>query len=133
MKITATKTELRRYAWVMAVALSVFGGVASLRGNRVLPVYFFSVAGIFLFFGLAWPAALRPVYIAWMRLAQVLAWVNTRLILGLFYYAVITPVSLVMRLAGRDALRRKSNRTATSYWHLRKAGRSAKERYEHLY
>jgi hypothetical protein len=133
MAITATKTELRKYAWVMAGALSVFAAIALLRGKQGLPIYLFVAAALFLFFGLLLPMALRPVYVAWMTLAQALAWVNTRLILSLFYYLVMTPISLLMRLFGRDTLGRKFNRSASSYWHMREPAKPAKERYEHLY
>jgi len=37
-------------------------------------------------------------------------------IMGVMFFAVITPVALAMRLAGRDAMRRNYDRDAASYW-----------------
>jgi hypothetical protein len=133
MKIEATTAELRKYAWIMTGGLSVFGAVALWRGKPTLPIYFFSIAGLFLVFGLVMPRALRPVYVAWMTLAQGLSWINTRILLSLFFYLVVSPISLVMKLAGRDVMRRKVNRATTSYWQLRQPPKSKKEGYEHLY
>ena len=36
-------------------------------------------------------AVLRPIYVGWMKFAFVLGWINTRLILGLFFYLILTP------------------------------------------
>ncbi|MEP7340314.1 MAG: SxtJ family membrane protein [Acidobacteriota bacterium] len=128
-----SRAENRKFAWTMAGALSVFGAVTLYRGGQRLPLSLFIVAGLFLSSGLVWPAVLTPVYKAWMKFALVLGWINTRIFLGLFFYLVITPVSLVMKLVKRDALKRKLDRSCSSYWQSRKAMKPAKESYEHLY
>jgi hypothetical protein len=132
-KNAASKTELRKFAWVMAGAALVFAGLFYWRGAQTAPLVLGAIAGLFLLFGLAAPLALGPVYKAWMRFALILAWINTRIILGLFFYLVLTPVSLVMRVIQRDILRRRFDRTGASYWHQRGAMKPAKESYEHLY
>jgi cytochrome bd-type quinol oxidase subunit 1 len=40
----------------------------------------------------------------WWRVAQVVEWVNTRIILTVFFAVVLTPVGGVMRLFGRNPL-----------------------------
>jgi hypothetical protein len=64
--------------------------------------------------GLCAPRILAPVYAPWMRMAHGLAWVNTRLLLGLTFYLVVTPLGQVMRLLGRDPLGRTGS--GESYW-----------------
>lgn len=55
------------------------------------------------------------VYKAWMCVAFAIGSVVSPLLLGLLFYGILTPMGLVMRLIGRDALRLK--RPATdSYW-----------------
>ena len=61
------------------------------------------------------PRILAPVYRVWMRLGEVLAWINTRIILGVVFYGVVTPIGLVMRLTGRDPMRRRFEPTGDSY------------------
>jgi Saxitoxin biosynthesis operon protein SxtJ len=61
------------------------------------------------------PRVLAPAYRAWMKLAEVLAWVNTRILLGVVFYGVVTPIGLVMRLLGRDPMRRQFERDGESY------------------
>jgi hypothetical protein len=59
---------------------------------------------------------LMPLNRAWMKLGEVLHHVVSPLALGLIYFAVFTPVGLVMRLAGRDALSRRFEPARPTYW-----------------
>jgi hypothetical protein len=52
---------------------------------------------------------------AWMRLGHLLGWVNTRLILGIIFYAVVTPIGIVRRLLGKDPMGRKIEPELDSY------------------
>lgn len=61
------------------------------------------------------PAALRPIHVAWMTFARALRWLNTRILLGLVFYLMLVPLGVVMRLAGRDALRLKFDPKAATY------------------
>lgn len=64
---------------------------------------------------LMFPASLRPVHRVWMALGDALGWINTRIILGLVYYGLMTPMGLMMRLLGRDPMRRRFEPAAGTY------------------
>ena len=132
-KNPGTTTELRKFAWVMAAAFSLFGAISIFRGSQYFPTVLLSIAALFMFLGLTFPAALAPVLKVWMKFAHILGWINTRLILGAFFYLVLTPVSTVMKIARRDLLRRRFDRSDASYWQTRKPMKAAKDSYEHLY
>jgi hypothetical protein len=66
-------------------------------------------------FGLVWPAALRYPYRGWMALGHALGWINSRILLSLVFYLVVTPIGLAIRLFGRDPMRRGFDRKAQSY------------------
>jgi len=61
------------------------------------------------------PRALTPLFKAWLKLAHALGFVNTRILLTVLYYAVLTPTGLIMRVAGRDPMKRKLDK-ADGYW-----------------
>jgi hypothetical protein len=65
--------------------------------------------------GLTWPRSLTHVYRLWMRLGEGLGWINTRLILGVVFYLLFTPLGLYMRLRGKDPMRRTLAPEAESY------------------
>ena len=67
------------------------------------------------FLGLTGTRAAVPVYWLWMGIACVTGSVMSRAVLALLYYGLISPLGLVMRLTGRDPLRRRRPQ-AESYW-----------------
>ncbi len=87
----------------------------------------------FIFTGLFASPVLRPVYRAWMRFAFVLGWINTRILLGLFFYLVLTPIGWLLRLTGKDLLDRRIDRSAPSYWTRRPPEPLDRSRYERLF
>jgi multisubunit Na+/H+ antiporter MnhG subunit len=62
---------------------------------------------------------MKPVHIAWMTLAFGLGWFNTRLLLGAFFYLILTPIGVLMRLLGKDLLNERIVRSEKSYWKRR--------------
>ena len=65
--------------------------------------------------GLLFPKALVFPNKAWMMLAQGLSFVSTRIILGLVFFLIITPIGVVKRLSGWDPLNRRAGQSP-SYW-----------------
>ncbi len=56
--------------------------------------------------GLVAPAILKHPYRGWMVVGHALGWMNTRIILGALYYGLVVPMGLVMKIMGRDPMRR---------------------------
>ncbi|HXC13991.1 MAG TPA: hypothetical protein VNV39_14265 [Stellaceae bacterium] len=50
-----------------------------------------------------------------------------RIVMAILFFAVVTPVGLVMRMAGRDPLRRRLDREASSYWLVRDTTRNERQ------
>jgi hypothetical protein len=123
---------VRKFARLMAVACSALGAFASWRGSPAWD-WFLAAGIVFLVGGEFYPRMLRPVYVGWMKFAFILGWVNTRLVLGIFFYVILTPGSLVMRFLRRDVLRRKFEPGAPSYWISRPAQPFDPKRYERLF
>ncbi len=59
--------------------------------------------------GIISPRILRKPYQAWMKLGHLLGYVNSRIILGLIFIAVLQPIAFVMRAFGYDPLRSKKS------------------------
>lgn len=115
-KAPIEKKTLREFALIMTVALPLlFGGLFPWIFDRAFPIWPHITGGIFLFLGLAIPQVLKPIFVLWMALGQVLGYINSRIILSFMYYFVFTPVSLFFKLIGRDALGKKRNPKAQTY------------------
>ena len=82
--------------------------------------------------GLLWPRSLVFPNKAWMLLAEGLSFVTTRLILGLVFFLVMTPIGVVKRLSGWDPLSRRAVRSP-SYWKPYSERQRNPRHYEKMY
>jgi hypothetical protein len=62
------------------------------------------------------PAIARPFYLAWYFLACCMGLVISNVLLGGFFYLVVTPVGWLKRTFGRNNLRKSFDRQAPTYW-----------------
>jgi len=116
---TSNRREQRKFGLIMATAILVLGMIRWLFSGMawaVFPAYFAIAAGVFLVLGLVIPRALQPVFVLWMKLALVLNWIMTRLLLALAFYLMITPVRVLVRIFGEDPLKRTWLPESESYW-----------------
>jgi hypothetical protein len=75
------------------------------------------------------PSALRPFYRALTAVSLPIGYVVSRAIMALVYFGIVTPIALVFRLAGRDALARRRDPARRSYWEPRAAAGDIKRYY----
>lgn len=80
-----------------------------------MPIWPWVVASLLWIPALVMPNLLGPVYTTWMKIGHALGWVNTRIILGLLFYAIVLPMGLIMRLLGNDPMSRKLDKSVSSY------------------
>jgi hypothetical protein len=73
------------------------------------------LGGLLVLFGIAWPSSLRPVYRMWMAIGHVLGRINTAILLSVVFFGLITPMGIVMRMLGKDPMRRSAAPQADSY------------------
>jgi saxitoxin biosynthesis operon SxtJ-like protein len=112
---TADRRRLRSFGFLLGGLFAFVGLWPAAFAGRPMRVWALGAAVL-----LALPAALHPPllarpYRAWMAVGHALGWINTRVILTLFFCLVLTPVGLVMRLVGRDPMRRAYDPKAASY------------------
>lgn len=118
MAIGESKKEVRT-TWIgFTVIFGTLGAILWWRERASYP-YLLGVSGFFAIFAVFAPMALLPVYRLWVKFAMAMAWFNTRLLLCMVYYLIITPVALFMRVLGKDPLDRKIDKNAVTYWKKR--------------
>lgn len=125
----AVPTE-RSFGRSVGSACVVFAAVAWWRDHPLLSTTLAVVGGVLLAFALVAPAALRVPNRIWWRFAQVLGWINTRIILSAFFFLVLTPVGIVMRLFGRNPLYPGDSRSG---WSSYPARRASPKHYERMF
>jgi hypothetical protein len=125
----ANKRETRRFGFVMGGAL---GALALIQYARTGEPNGWLAGTAVLFAGVAWlkPGALAPLEAAWLKLGAALGAVNSRLLLSLIFFLVVTPLALVLRWMRRVSIEPAPDPSKTSYWRARKAEEFSAKRME---
>lgn len=107
---------LRQFGFILAGGfIFIFGLLLPWIWERTYPVWPWVVAGTSSFVALTAPIVLMPLYRIWMKLGHILGWINTRIILGLVFFAVFFPFGMMMRLFGTDPMARRMMSNEKSY------------------
>ena len=112
--------EGRRFAFPVGGAFLALAGLAWWRGHPGAAAVPALIGGLLLAAGLFAPGRLGPVYRAWMGFALILSRVTTPIFMGVVFFLVIAPIGIVMRIAGRNPLRRSERER--SFWISRPSG-----------
>ncbi len=113
-------TFLRQFGFLccgMFAFLAIWQALFS--GNALLAILFGVFAGVVGIVSVFAPSLLRHVYVSWMVIVFPIGWTVSRIMLGLLFFGVLTPVALFFRLIGRDALHRKQEPEQETYWTTR--------------
>ena len=121
---TSSKSEQRKFGLLIAVALAllvfvrwlIHGWLHGFAGLSTFSIAMLVVAAIFLVLGLLLPRALRPVFVLWMKFAEAVNWVMTRVLLTVAFYGMISPVRVLVQIFSEDPLKRKRLPDAPTYW-----------------
>ena len=134
-QIADLKTDtpnLRKFGLLVGSVAILIGLLLLLRHKTNYP-YLLWPGAVLIAFGAVLPRALKYPYIVWMTLAFVLGFVMSHVILTLFFFLLVTPISILARVAGKDFLNRKRSSQATTYWIPREAEAKAPESYQQQY
>lgn len=136
----ASQREIRRFCYTLGI---IFCGIAAVNWalhhflisrKAAVPWYIFAGIGIpvLIITTLNIRPVMRYIFIGWMTFARTMGWLITRLVLGSFFYIVLTPLGFILRLFGHDPLQLKEN-PSDSYWESRDPTPTKPEQYRKQY
>ena len=111
----ATPKQFRSFGLMVGGIFGVIGVFPIVWRGEGPRLWACGLAVALIAFALVAPRLLRLVYRVWMTVGDILGWINTRIILGVIFYGIFTPVSLVWRARGKDPMRRRLEADAETY------------------
>jgi hypothetical protein len=91
-------------------------------GLNPIAYVMFAITVFFLLTTLIKPDALLPLNKLWMQLGLLLGMIINPIVLGIIFFGLFTPMSLLMKLFKRDELRLKLITDRKSHWKERDTG-----------
>lgn len=124
LRLKEDPREWCKFGLSSAVVLALLVGLLWWRG-KVSPTFsgpVLSGLALVAVLAIARPTWFRVPYRAGMRLSHFMGRVVSPVILGLLFFLVVTPLGLVMRLAGKDLLRLRRHPGSATYWQPARGG-----------
>ena len=91
-----------------------------LKNGSNINLYFIIVSAIFLILGLINSKLLSPFNKSWIKLGEILGIVIAPIVMVLVYFVILTPVSFIVRIFGKDLLGLNFVKEKETYWIKRK-------------
>ena len=95
-------------------------GLWPLKNGESLNFYFIIASVIFLILGLLNSKLLSPLNKSWIKLGEILGIIIAPIVMALVYFAILTPISIIVRVFGKDLLGLKFLKEKDTYWIKRK-------------
>jgi hypothetical protein len=112
-----TPRQLRQFGWIWMGFVAFFGAVAWFKFNNATLARGLWVAAVVVpVIGWIAPAFMRLVFLGMSYIAWPIGFVVSHVVLAAVYYLVVTPIGLLMRIFGYDAMKKKFDREASTYW-----------------
>lgn len=116
-----TAKDLRQFGLLVGCVFAVIGLWPLVFRGESPRLWAMVLGSLLIVLGAVVPRSLNQVHKAWMKIGHVLGLINTRIILGIVYYLLITPMGLIMSLMGKDPMHRGLQQDATTYRIVRAA------------
>jgi hypothetical protein len=126
------KNELRKFGLIAIIVLAAAALVLRFAlGVSVFAAGIVACVGLCIFIVSLLSAKItRIIYLGLTFAALPVGLVVSFVLMAIFYFLILTPVGIVFKISGRDALSRKLDSNASTYWSHRKQTNDA-ERYFH--
>lgn len=118
LRLKEDPREWRKTVLLTALGVAVLSSLT--RWRRVLShrtwLIILAVLALFALLAVFQPRLFRGFYRISVRVGFWLSQLVARVVLTLLFFVVLAPLGFVFRLLGKDALRLKPSRDATTYW-----------------
>ncbi len=112
--MSSTK-ELRTFLLIWVGIFTVVALLPLLGGGeiRYWSVAVATVAGAI---ALINPSIAEGFYTVWIKIGDFIGGIVSKVILFVLFYFIFTPIAFILKLLGKDLLKKKVDRSQTSYW-----------------
>tara|TARA_B100000780_G_scaffold260571_1_gene212459 strand:+ start:982 stop:1356 length:375 start_codon:yes stop_codon:yes gene_type:complete len=110
MKISSEK----KFGKVFSIIFLVIG-LWPLLNQGSIRIWSIGLAFLFLTAALFLPRSLRILNNSWIKFGEILGKIVAPIIMALVFFIILTPISFIVRILGKDILRLKFSKNET-YW-----------------
>ena len=110
-----TDYQVRTFAFPLGGIFAIIGLWPWIWHSAGLRLWALVISGALIVTGTVFPRVLVPAYRGWMVFAEKLGWFNTRVLLGIIFYGILTPTGVIRGILGKPTFTRGFDKEAKSY------------------
>ncbi len=111
------KKGYRKFGLTMGLVIALlFGFLLPWLFDKPILKWPWIISAVLVIWAVVLPNTLAVIYGPWMKFGHLIGTFNTKIILTLVFFLIFTPVSIFFKLMGKDAMKRKYDRTISTYW-----------------
>lgn len=107
-------SELRKFGFIFSGYYFLIALLVLHHRHALSPVVWL-ILSFLLMFAIVSPVVLKPIKFVWDGVLRVLSYVNTRILFGVIFFGLFTPIALIRKLLKKDALQLQYDVNATTY------------------
>ena len=74
------------------------------------------ISMVFLILGLMNSKLLTPLNKLWMKFGMILGAIISPVVMGIVFFLVVTPIGVILRIMGKDLLKKSYDKKKKTYW-----------------
>tara|TARA_B110000037_G_C16877353_1_gene406528 strand:+ start:170 stop:553 length:384 start_codon:yes stop_codon:yes gene_type:complete len=112
--VIVNKTTNKNFGIIFFIFFLILS-IYPILNNKIINFWFLFISLIFLILGLINSSLLSPLNRAWFKFGIYLGKFVSPMVMGVVFFLVVTPISLIMKILNKDILILKKN-TNETYW-----------------
>lgn len=115
MKAKLKRKDLIIFATIWAAIFAVIGIYPISVGEQVrswalgISIFFILIASLK-------PSLLTSFYNVWIKVGEFIGGIISKVFMFFLYFGMFTPIAFVLKVIGKDLLRKKVDKTRSTYW-----------------
>jgi len=107
--------DLQTFAYIWAGIFTVIGLYPLLDGADIR-IWSIAIAIVFIAIVLIKPTILTSFYKVWIKIGDFIGGIISKVIMFILYFGLFTPISIFLKILGKDLLNKKVDKSPESYW-----------------
>ncbi len=107
--------DLKTFALIWSFIFSIIG-LWPLIDNGGIRLWALAITLIFILIAFLKPAILKSFYKIWIKIGEFVGNIVSKVIMIILFYGMFTPTALVLKIFGKDLLRKKLDKNSPTYW-----------------
>ena len=110
-----SKENNKGFGFLFFIVFLLIGLWPLIKGDNPR-MLFFPIALAFLILGIMNAKILTPLNRSWIKFGEILGKIIAPIVMALVYFVILTPLSFLIRISGKDLLKVKFSNKVNTYW-----------------